>query len=95
MLLEILRLLENLFVHLIPVNRRIAMFRQKLVGFGIVGQGLVHLALDADIIDDEPLFLLLELAIDPRDGLDQGMSLNRLVDVKGISRLMVSPETWG
>ena len=51
-----------------------------------MGQGLVHLAFDADIVNHQPLFLALEFSIHAGDGLDQGMPLNGLVDIHGIQK---------
>ena len=44
----------------------------------------VHLLLDADVVDDEALLLVLKLPVHPGDGLDQVVTLDRLVDVDGV-----------
>ena len=45
------------------------------IGLRVLGECLVHLLLDADVVDDEALFLVLKLPIHPRDGLDQVVTL--------------------
>ena len=54
------------------------------VRLGVVRQGEVHLLLDADVVDDEALLLVLKLPVHPGDGLDQVVTLDGLVDVDGV-----------
>jgi hypothetical protein len=60
------------------------LFDVAAVRLGVVRQGEVHLLLDADVVDDEALLLVLKLPVHPGDGLDQVVTLDRLVDVDGV-----------
>ena len=59
-------------------------FDVATVRLGVVRQGEVHLLLDADVVDDEALLLVLEFPVHPGDGLDQVVALDGLVDVDGV-----------
>ena len=52
------------------------------VAGGVFLEGAFQFVGDTDVIDHQPALLVLENAIDPRDGLHQVMALHRLVDVQ-------------
>ena len=56
-------------------------FEVVLVAFAVLSQSQIHLSLDADVINDQPLLLLLIRAIDALDRLNQVVLLDGLVDV--------------
>ena len=60
------------------------LFDVGAVRLGVLRQRQVHLLLDADVVDDQSLLLVLKLPVHPRDRLDQIVPLDRLVDVDGI-----------
>ena len=45
---------------------------------------MVYLLIDADVVDDQALLLVLKLPVHPRDRLNQVVPLDRLVDVDGV-----------
>ena len=59
------------------------------IGLRILGECLVHLLLDADVIDDQTLLLVLKLPVHPGDRLDQVVTLDRLIDVDGVEKRYV------
>nr|WP_202048959.1 hypothetical protein [Agrobacterium pusense] len=51
------------------------------IGLGILRERLLQVGGDADVIDHEAVWLLLEDTVDAGDRLDQPMTAHRLVDI--------------
>ena len=65
-------------------NRGLDLLDVGAIGLRVLGKRLVHLLLDADVVDDQALLLVLKLPVHPGDGLDQVVALDGLVDVDGV-----------
>ena len=66
------------------------------VGQGVIGlDGVVQFAQDAAIVDHVAEFLAVEETVDARDGLQDGVILERLVDVEhGVARLVEADQQF-
>ena len=82
------------------VEQRLLGSRRRVVGLvavsvaGVSGEGRERLAevlQDAAIVHDEPVVLALVHAVRPRDGLHQGVRLERLVEIERGQALHVEP----
>ncbi len=61
-------------------------FEIRTVGLGVLRQRFIHLPLDTDVVDNQPLLLAFKSTVHPRDRLNQVVSLDRLINVNGIEK---------